>query len=267
GEGGDMERQDHPGLFESVPELFPCRIGNARLGAVELEVGLLEAAVFGEPAQFLGRRFGSPGQHRHAEEALGLRRVGDEFGEPVVIGAVAGVAEFRVVGEDRGDRPEQRLNPDAVAIHVLEPQPQIAGPHLARIPMAAAIERGEIGRRRVRRRRLDPVPAAPHLAVADPLAAAVALLDMGRAGGVFRGQPFGPDVARQIAEIEMIVAGDKFVIGHDTLTLAYLAGASSGALAGGGSTVTWTRISARASGAPSRSTKSGSRPAATSFTA
>src|SRR6202008_949392 len=53
------------------------------------------------------------------------------------------------------------------------------------------------------------VPAAPHLPVAHPDGLAVALLDMRRAVEQGRGQPRGPQIRGQLAEVHVIVTGDE----------------------------------------------------------
>ena len=59
-------------------------------------------------------------QHRHADQPV--RRRLAEFHQPVVVDAVARLAQHRVLGRDLEDRAEDDLRLDAVAVHVGEAQ-------------------------------------------------------------------------------------------------------------------------------------------------
>src|SRR5213075_2381548 len=162
---------------------LPGRVIEFRVGLRAHQTDLTYPAFGGEAPQFgvRGRRVGLR-QHRHPDQAIW--RGGAEFHQPIVVDAIAGLAQRRVVGRDLKDRAENDLRLDAVAVHVLETQFGDGRAPLALVIEAAAVE-GVVDRLdgpRVRsgcpwRRRLA-APGAPHLAVADPHGLAVALVDI-----------------------------------------------------------------------------------------
>src|SRR5205823_6350216 len=136
----------------------------------------------------------------------------------IIVDAVAGLAQYRVVGRDLEDRAENDLGLDPVAIHILEPQFGYRRPPFALVVKPAPVE-GVVDRL------YGPLiagggrlaaPGAPCLAVADPHGLTVALLDMRSAVAQRGRKSLGPQIRRQLAEIHVVVAGDQ-PIGHVSL--------------------------------------------------
>ncbi len=68
----------------------------------------------------VGRRVGGFGQHRHPDQPVGGGSA--ELHQPVVVDAVAGNPQCRVVGRDLEDRTKDDLALHPVAIHVGQAQ-------------------------------------------------------------------------------------------------------------------------------------------------
>ena len=155
-------------------------------------------------------------QHRDADQPV--RGGGAELHQPIVVDAVAGLAQHRVVGRDLEDRAEDDLRLDAVAVHVLEAQIGDRRAPFALIEDAAAIE-GVVDRldgARVACLRRLAAPNPPDLAVADPHGLPDSLLDMRGAVAQICRKPRGPQIGRQLAEIHVVIAGDQ-LISHGVL--------------------------------------------------
>ena len=198
----DVPGQDDAALFERRPQRLPGRVVELRVDVGDHQIDLPHPASGDQAPQFRQRAGRGFRQHRHADQPV--RRGAAEFEQPVIVDAVASLAQGRVVGRDLEDRAEDDLGLDLVAVHVGEPQFGDRRPARALVEQAGAVE-GVVDRldrprrgssRRWRRRRA--VPAAPHLAVADPHRLAVALLDMRRAVAQRGRQPRRPQIGRQL---------------------------------------------------------------------
>ena len=203
-----MPGEDDPGLFKQGPERLPGRIVEFRLNVGDLQIDLAHPAFHREARQLGHCRIRSFREHRHTDQAIGRRRA--EIRQPVVVDAVARLAQHRILGRDLEDRAKDDLRLDPIAVHVSQPQFGDRRPPGALIVYGRAIEgiveRLDRSRRTVRWRL--PAPAAPDLAVADPHGLALAFLDMGRPIAQRGRQPCGPQIRRQLAQIHMVVARD-----------------------------------------------------------
>ena len=190
---------DDPGLFERSPQFLPGRVVELGIDVGDHQRDLAHAALLGQAHQLVVGGVRRLRQHRRADQPVGRRLA--EFQQPVVVDAVAGDAQRRVVGRDLEDRAEDHLALHAVAVHVGEAQLGDRRAARALVVNAGAVKRivERLYRPAVAGRRRLAVPAAPHLAVANPHRLPVALLDMWSAVAQFGGQPRRPQIGRQLA--------------------------------------------------------------------
>ena len=78
-----MAGEHHPAFLEQGPEWLPRRVINFGTRCRDPQIGLAEAALGHQAPELLDRGIRIFGRHRHAQQAVGRRRV--ELSQPVVI--------------------------------------------------------------------------------------------------------------------------------------------------------------------------------------